>query len=204
MSEKLRESLSAAMDGEADEFELRRVMDEAGKDRVLRDTWERYHLVSAVLAERTTDTSLRSRDALRTRIWEALDYELAEIEAENVVTEIEAPVAGGASSPWMGRAVGFAVAFGVAAAVLFGSGVLEEQPPGAGVAVLTVPDAGPDRVDDAPALTHEQDLTRNNAYVMHHVQQTGLNAGGMLPFVKMVTFEKAPEVVVADEPARSE
>ena len=31
MSEKLRESLSAAMDDEADEFELRRVLDEMKK-----------------------------------------------------------------------------------------------------------------------------------------------------------------------------
>ena len=32
MSEKLRESLSAVMDGEADEFELRRVLNEIDQD----------------------------------------------------------------------------------------------------------------------------------------------------------------------------
>ena len=42
MSEKLKESLSAVIDGEADEFELRRVLDEMNRDEVLAASWERY------------------------------------------------------------------------------------------------------------------------------------------------------------------
>ena len=45
MSEKLKGSLSAVIDGEADEFELRRVLDEVDKNEELRSTWERYHLI---------------------------------------------------------------------------------------------------------------------------------------------------------------
>ena len=45
MSEKLKEALSAVIDGEADEFELRRVLDEMGKDVELAGSWERYHLI---------------------------------------------------------------------------------------------------------------------------------------------------------------
>ena len=49
MSEQLKESLSAVMDGEADEFEIRRVLDEATSDAELRGVWERYHLIGSVL-----------------------------------------------------------------------------------------------------------------------------------------------------------
>ena len=44
MSEKLKESLSAVIDGEADEFELRRVLDEIGRNDQLALCWERYHV----------------------------------------------------------------------------------------------------------------------------------------------------------------
>ena len=49
MSEQLKESLSAVMDGEADEFEIRRVLNEAADDPELRGVWERYHLVRSVM-----------------------------------------------------------------------------------------------------------------------------------------------------------
>ena len=49
MSEKLKESLSAVMDGEADEFELRRVLDEVSKDAELASSWDRYHLIGSVM-----------------------------------------------------------------------------------------------------------------------------------------------------------
>ena len=49
MSEKLKESLSAVIDSEADEFETRRVLDEAATDAELKQTWER---VKGVMAPR--------------------------------------------------------------------------------------------------------------------------------------------------------
>ena len=51
MTERLRESLSALMDDEADDLELGRVLRamEAGDDEV-RETWSRYQLVSAVMS----------------------------------------------------------------------------------------------------------------------------------------------------------
>ena len=46
---ELLENLSAAMDGEANGTELGRVLDEAGADSELRDAWERYHTIGAVI-----------------------------------------------------------------------------------------------------------------------------------------------------------
>lgn len=50
MSEKLRESLSAVMDGEANELELERVLSRIGQDDELRQTWVRYSAVKSVSA----------------------------------------------------------------------------------------------------------------------------------------------------------
>ena len=47
--EALQESLSAVMDNEADELELRRVLAAAGDDAELRGTWSRYQLAREVM-----------------------------------------------------------------------------------------------------------------------------------------------------------
>jgi sigma-E factor negative regulatory protein RseA len=49
MSENLKESLSALMDNEVDDLELRRILKNLAEDKSLQETWERYHLVSSCL-----------------------------------------------------------------------------------------------------------------------------------------------------------
>jgi sigma-E factor negative regulatory protein RseA len=44
MTENMRESLSALMDGEANELELERVLKQAVTDEAVRETWMRYNL----------------------------------------------------------------------------------------------------------------------------------------------------------------
>ena len=50
MTEKLRESLSAIMDNEADELELQRVLKQIGEDAELRQAWLRYNAARAVVS----------------------------------------------------------------------------------------------------------------------------------------------------------
>ena len=69
MSERMRESLSALMDGESNELELQRILSGIGEDAMLRQTWVRYHAVrTAVTGGGLTDLSLdisqRVREAL--------------------------------------------------------------------------------------------------------------------------------------------
>ena len=69
MNERMRESLSALMDDEANELELERVLSQLGSDTGLRQTWVRYNLAqSAVqgdrLAHRDWDISARVQSAL--------------------------------------------------------------------------------------------------------------------------------------------
>lgn len=63
----LKETLSALMDGEATDWETRRVLDEITRDAELRNAWQQYQTNSALLRKgvgKGTDISLRVMQAL--------------------------------------------------------------------------------------------------------------------------------------------
>jgi len=71
MTEKLHESLSALMDNEADELELRRILKaiessetlSEGEQQIaseLQDKWHRYHILSACLKQELHTTPSRN------------------------------------------------------------------------------------------------------------------------------------------------
>ncbi|MFB1037223.1 MAG: sigma-E factor negative regulatory protein, partial [Sinobacterium sp.] len=49
MSDKLRESISALVDGEANEMDLHRVLKASETDDNVRQSWRRYQAISAVV-----------------------------------------------------------------------------------------------------------------------------------------------------------
>jgi sigma-E factor negative regulatory protein RseA len=185
MSEKLRESLSAAIDDEADEFELRRVLDEMQKDPELRHLWERYHMAGRVMRGERPDSAAQLRD----RVWAALG------ETDATAPQLTDDLVGAAGTsgpgrrgPWLGRMSGVAVAATVALAIVFGVGSGEQAQPQPAEVVLSID--GPKR--QAPKIAAEispSDVERANAYMMHHVQQQALNHPGVASFVKLVTYE---------------
>lgn len=70
MSEQLRESLSALMDGEVNELELQRLLKQVGDDSDLRATWMRYNAVRSAMSDQDVshmqlDISSSVRDAIR-------------------------------------------------------------------------------------------------------------------------------------------
>jgi sigma-E factor negative regulatory protein RseA len=69
MSERLRESLSALMDDEANELEVERLLSQIGDNAELRQTWIRYHRVRGSLSGQVQssagiDISARVRSAI--------------------------------------------------------------------------------------------------------------------------------------------
>lgn len=104
--EVLDESVSAVMDGEADELELRRVLAAAGEDAAVRERWARYQLARAVMHKQTVVPGLDLASAVS-----------AAIAAEE--TPSAAPAAPPTRSGWaqFGR---MAVAASVTLAVLVG------------------------------------------------------------------------------------
>ncbi len=69
MTESTRESLSALIDGEANELELERVLRQIGDDADLRQTWVRYNAVQAACSAQhvshwSVDISARVREGI--------------------------------------------------------------------------------------------------------------------------------------------
>ncbi|MFK8048254.1 MAG: sigma-E factor negative regulatory protein [Halioglobus sp.] len=194
MTERMRESLSALMDGEANELELQRVLSEVGEDRDLRQTWVRYNAVSAACSgQQISNLSLDISQSVR----EAIDAE-----------------GSSASSSQIGRLLkpfaSFAVAASVAAVVVVGGqqiaqvgegGSLSSQTSFAGVSspIGMVNTNGATSVQAnygtraAPTIQPEarrayQELARQRMqkYMQEHAEQAALNSPqGLLPFTRV-------------------
>jgi len=184
MSEQLKESLSAVMDGEADEFEIRRVLNEAAGDPELRGVWERYHLVRSVMRG---EGGTKGADRLSTRFWTQIDSG----DETRAVGNSE-PIDTGARAPrsnwmtWGQRVAGLAVAAGVAAAVVIGyrtdEAAKEQAVPSDSIALFD----DEMRRQSVPAAL---DLQRAHAYMLHHAHHVALNNRSVVPFVKVAAFE---------------
>ncbi len=193
MSEQLKESLSAVMDGEADEFEIRRVLNEAADDPELRGVWERYHLVRSVMRG---EGRMLGADRLSARFWTQIDAGEAAPEDENAEPIEVAPRSSRSNwVTWGQRVAGVAVAAGVAAAVIVGYRIDERaSTPPAQVAVVesAVPSATMALFDDemrVQGVPAALDLQRAHAYMLHHAHHVALNNRSVVPFVKVAAFE---------------
>jgi sigma-E factor negative regulatory protein RseA len=188
------------IDNEADEFELRRVLDELNTDPQLRGLWERYHLFGTLLRQECVHDPL----AMQERVWLSLDQEAFRGESQEDVRQL-----GGqenqlpeAATGRFGRRTGLAVAASVAFAVVLGIATLQW---GKEVPVGEVVQAdGPSITSGAPLVREPvvvapnfrlaadaspSDLRRARAYMLHHTQQKALNQAGVVNFVKMAAYE---------------
>lgn len=111
MSEQLKEALSAVVDGEASEFELRRVLDEMGKDDGLTQAWQSYHLIRQAAQNENVEGVVEMGE----RIWASLD---ADDFLEQDIVQEEPLLPAAAAQPgkrWglVGGALAAALALGV-------------------------------------------------------------------------------------------
>lgn len=109
MSDKF-ESLSALMDGESSELELRRTLKQAAQDAEMSDTWRRYHLAQAIVKGQRFESSIDTRIDISAAVMAAI-----EDQEQNDGQTIEAGRVG-----WMHGAASVAVAASVTIAVLLG------------------------------------------------------------------------------------
>ncbi|MEE4361286.1 MAG: sigma-E factor negative regulatory protein [Pseudomonadales bacterium] len=212
MSERLRESLSALMDDEADDLELARVLRAMEEDGEVRATWARYQLVSTVLREHAARPGA---DLLAPALAVAED----EVAAGRALEGVRAPRRGA----WM---ISFATAASVTLAVVLGiqwqGGADDRAAPSlagtsTGASLEPAFAAAPLRVESAvlrpasdrvmlplrsmeaaapraavqnAALTPQRHL---QTYMLHHAEVNALNSrAGMMPFARVAAFEGAP------------
>jgi len=182
MSEKMRESLSALMDDEANELELQRVLSGIGDDAELRQTWVRYHAVrSAVSGQELTHISMD----ISQRVRESLSVE-GVAPSVNPLQNILRPVAS------------FAVAASVAAVVVLGGQQLTRVadngsysasfvraggvPVQASLGAQSVP-----RLQPATRTAYrELARQRMQKYMQEHAEHAALNSPqGLVPFARV-------------------
>lgn len=158
----MNEKLSALMDGELSEIEERRALDEMSKDARLRTSWERYHLIRAAI---TRQLEIVVRPGLTDRIYSGL---------EDPVVQARPPV-------HRRLMAGAALAASVAAVALYGIQSLQSplSPP------LPTPLAA------NQVTSPERPEGRLNAYLVGHNEVMPIaGMGGMLPYVRVVTYDR--------------
>lgn len=198
-----RELLSALMDGEASEHELRQALKAVGDDPALAGTWARWHVAQSTLRGETLPPV---RIDLRAAVAAAIAAESA---------PVRAPL-----RPWLKPVASMAVAAGVAALTVVGWQVLRvdggygaDTLAGAGqqqeiqtVALgpmVVVREDGEELVlpaadgDFGAAPTAGQD--RLNAYLARHAQAASLgSARGLAPYARVVSLEGEQGPVARD------
>ena len=148
MTDRLRESVSALMDDQADELEVRRVMKAMDDDEELVRQWDRYHLIQAAMKSELIESSSCVASRISAAIAEepALDVEFpfednnTEVVAQeenvsaavssSIATQPAAAVASMEKSiPWWQSAGRTAIAASVAVAVVLGVQTFSGQSP---------------------------------------------------------------------------
>ena len=163
-TQSLRESLSAAVDDEAQELELRRVLNAVQADAELGGKWERLHLISSMIRGEAAD-----RSAELDRPW------LAEAAPRGATADASLRW-----KRWLGPLTGGAAAAAAALAVVVYFGDSGEQP---------APQALMPRGGLAEVPT-QRDLLRANSYLLQHAQHASAAARPVaLPFAKVLTTE---------------
>lgn len=133
MSDQLRESVSALLDGEADELELRRLLSTENDESVKR-VWARYHLVRDIMHDTDTgeyrhlDISSRVSIAINQNDIDVgegdIDHAVAVADQRTDARRLNGSLASGGerqnAAAWWRPMAGFAVAASVAMAVVVG------------------------------------------------------------------------------------
>ncbi len=192
---KLRESISALIDGEADELELRRLLANADSAEV-RDTWRDYHLQRDSL----TGVDMRfARFDISQRVQAALADESVAVATAGarwwrpfasvaVAASVATAVVMGARSFNAPGDDGAALAQSVSAASMFPvmSGPMVASSPVGSVAVGAALGSSPIMARPAALDPDQFAQQRLQQYLLRHVERASLNNGqGVINFAKV-------------------
>ena len=184
MSDKLKEQVSAFVDGELSAAEQRLLLVRLGRDPALKRSWQNFHLIGA---------------ALRDQLPEAVDAGLAE--RVSTAIEREAAVAPGAPRThwnWQGLlkpVAGFAIAASVAVIAVLGVRQFQPGAAGQGPVIATAPVTSAERGYVRVGSGDRQDRSTRTAdylsryLVSHNEYAASSGMRGMLPYVRIVGYD---------------
>lgn len=200
MNERINESLSALMDGEADELEIRRLLSQTQQSPELLETWQRYQLIGSLMRQESAFAVDLSKG-----VRQALDGEpMDDVAVSHAVK---------AAGNWRWLAASGAVAASVMLAVLVGvqqwqttqmpaqgQGLLASNSETSVDTSLVQSVAEPVMLASSVELNTEQQQQLEAAqrklqeYVLKHNEQAlDSNAPTLLPFMQTVKFNQAVE-----------
>lgn len=193
MNDRMNESLSALVDGETDELEVRRLLNELDKDEELRATWQRYQTIGAVMRGEAASSVDLSRGIMQAIEGEPMD---------EVAQPLTAPVA--AASGRMRWLASAAVAASVTLAVLLGVNGLQNDDSmmladGKGAAPVvqapvTVTQLAVADSEPLDAQQLEEAQRKLQEYVLQHTEQATVPASqGLMPYARVVNFATEEE-----------
>ena len=166
------------MDGEANAFEVRRVLDEVRRDVDLQGTWARWRKLSAALQEGAKPFE----SDLAERVWAGIQDDPA----------IDAAVGQGLASgqrKWR-RVTAWAAGSAAAVAVVVAANLLSfgggEDPSAPEVAARPVAPLPPRPLASGPP----PEQPNVDVYMLQHMQQKAVNQPDVGAFTKLVTFEE--------------
>jgi len=195
MTDRNKESLSALMDGEADELEMRRVLNQLEKDDELAACWKSYHLMGSLMR----DESFDSID-LTLGINKALDGEDTLNQAPVTSTPIKTHESSNlktSRAAWYKPLTSVAVAASVTFAVLIGVQSIEPDN-GLGLADAQMLPALQSKQGELTAsnlsLEEQQQLEAAQQQLQEYVLQNPADPSiekkeGVLPFARIVEFQ---------------
>jgi len=182
MDNRLKESISALMDDEANELELQRLLSHVEPDE-LRDTWQRYHLVRDLMREDAA--SADSHMAMHLDIHARVAEQIARESGDDVVNAAESGTSMLSASGSARRMAGLA---SVAASVAFASvfvwqnlnaqGEQNQTPAFAQTALQQNETIAAHREPKMIETFSEAHARRFNEYLLRHAEQT---VGGFSP-----------------------
>lgn len=173
MTEKFNEFVSAMLDDEADEFEIRRVLGEIAGNSDLKSTWSRYHVISSVL----------KREGLSNL--EELD--IGDASSGDIGSSFSRKTLGDRTlnRPWL-RSRGTLLA-SLAAAIAALAIIITINDEGTTQVELADTLVMPDPIVTDDRVPAESDIRRAEAYLIQHAQHVSMNrSAAPIPFVKVI------------------
>jgi sigma-E factor negative regulatory protein RseA len=184
MTKSIHEDISALVDGEIEEADAHRIVDELIADPALVAEWSRYHLISDALREKAPAVPVGD---LALRVSQAIAAEPA-ILADVVPLRPATP----AASRWKPLA-GLALAASVATVAILGARNWDAGPAGPQVAQAPAPataqtvavQSGKMRWD----VKGRSVENRLNSYLVNHSEYLNNGMQGMLPYARIVSYD---------------
>ena len=190
MTDRNKESLSALVDGEADELEIRRILNQLDKDDDLRESWKNYHLMGSLMRDERFD-NVDLAQGINQSLDGFTDNKTTDHGAEGAGTEVfNKPQT---ASPWYKPMTSVAVAASVTLAVLLGVQSIEPND-GLGLAVVNSQATTQGELTASNISLEEQQALENaqqqlQDYVLKNSLESNEKGEGVLPFARVVEFQ---------------